>query len=338
MPDSEPTVTPPAHPLVSVITIFRDAERFLDEAVESMFAQTYPNWELLLVDDGSTDGSTGAARRWAASHPDRIRYLEHDGHVNLGMSASRNHGVRHARGEYLAFLDSDDVYLPRKLERQVALLAEYPEAGMIYGASQYWYGWTGDPADVARDRIRRQGVPGGTLLQPKSLLVPLMKEEARPPCPCGVLVRRDAFEAAGGFEERFRGMYEDQVFFFKIFARVPVLVDAECHERYRQHADSHCSTEGAKGTWSRTGRPSPAQAMFLDWLERFITSTGLSEDPLLRKALRRALRPYRSRAFYFAHLLAISARQSRIFTFAQRVARSARNTTRAIAARIPITR
>jgi hypothetical protein len=78
--------------------------------------------------------------------------------------------------------------------------------------------------------------------------------------------------------------------------------------------------------------------MFLDWLERFITSTGLSEDPLLRKALRRALRPYRSRAFYFAHLLAISARQSRIFTFAQRVARSARNTTRAIAARIPITR
>src|SRR4051812_27035882 len=108
--------------LVSVITIFLDGERFLAEAVDSLLAQTYADWELLLVDDGSSDGSTAIARAYAAGRPERIRYLEHEGHANLGMSASRNLGLQHARGEYVAFLDADDVYRPEKLERQVALL------------------------------------------------------------------------------------------------------------------------------------------------------------------------------------------------------------------------
>ena len=93
-----------SRPLVSVITIFFNEEKFIEDAVKSVFAQTYQDWELLLVDDGSTDKSTEIARRLAEQHPEKVRYLEHDGHKNRGMSASRNLGIRNADGEYHRFL------------------------------------------------------------------------------------------------------------------------------------------------------------------------------------------------------------------------------------------
>ena len=111
-----------SEPLVSIVVIFLDAEAFIEEAIESVLAQTYRHWELVLVDDGSSDGGSEIARRYAASHADRIRYIEHDRHQNRGMSASRNAGIREARGEYIAFLDADDVWFAEKLEHQVAIL------------------------------------------------------------------------------------------------------------------------------------------------------------------------------------------------------------------------
>ena len=79
-----------SRPRVSVVTIFLDAARFLEEAIESVLAQTFDDWELILVDDGSSDDSTQIARGYADRWPRRIRYLEHPNHANLGMSASRN--------------------------------------------------------------------------------------------------------------------------------------------------------------------------------------------------------------------------------------------------------
>src|SRR5271154_2347778 len=105
-------------PLVSTIIIFLNAEKFLAEAVESVLAQTYPTWELWLVDDGSTDDSSRIARDYATRHAARIHYLEHPGHENRGKSASRNLGLRHSRGSYVALLDADDVWLPGKLTNQ----------------------------------------------------------------------------------------------------------------------------------------------------------------------------------------------------------------------------
>ena len=124
---------------VSVVIIFRDAERFLTEAVASIFAQTFKNWELLLVDDGSVDGSTALAVACADEYPRQVRYLAHPGHANRGMSASRNLGIRHARGAYLAFLDADDVLFTPALEDQVALLDAWPAAAMVYGPIQWWH-------------------------------------------------------------------------------------------------------------------------------------------------------------------------------------------------------
>ena len=139
--------------LVSAIIIFFNAERFLEEAIESVLAQTYSDWELLLVDDGSSDAGTACARRYAHRDPDRIRYLEHPGHVNLGMSAARNLGIEQARGEAPAFLDADDVWLSDKLERQVELLRAHPEADMVWGRTEHWFSWTGNPDDKQLDNV-----------------------------------------------------------------------------------------------------------------------------------------------------------------------------------------
>ena len=83
-------------PLVSVIIIFLNAEKFIHEAIESVISQTYSNWELILVDDGSTDGSTEIVRRFANRYASLASYHEHTEHLNKGMSASRNLGIHQA--------------------------------------------------------------------------------------------------------------------------------------------------------------------------------------------------------------------------------------------------
>ena len=289
-------------PLVSVITIFLDAERFLGQAIESVRAQTYERWELVLVDDGSRDGSSDIARQYAARHPDRIRVIEHPGRENLGMSASRNLGIAHARGRLIALLDADDVYLPEKLARQVAVLAEHPEAGAVYGATQYWYGWTGKPEDASRDRTRRRGLTSDSLVRPPDALARFLCNDAQPPCTCGVLMRREAVERAGGFENAFRGTFEDQVFFYKLFATSAVWVDSECLERYRQHPDSWCHRMRDLGEWDGTDLPSASRRQFLEWLGAYIESESIV-DPALGREWRRQMRQFTDPIAYRASKL-----------------------------------
>lgn len=283
-------------PLVSIITIFLNAEKFIEEATASVLAQTYERWELLLVDDGSFDGSTGIALRYAEQYGDRVRYLEHDGHQNRGMSASRNLGIREAKGQYIAFLDADDVYLPQKLERQVAILDAQPTAAMVYGASEHWHSWTGRTQDLGRDRRRELGVPPDTLIQPPTLPILFLRGKAEPPGTCSVLVRREAIERVGGFVDHFRGMYEDQAFFYKLCLRAPVFVESGRWDRYRQHPDSACAISRSVGEYA-PGRPNPALQVFLDWLEAYLTEQGVA-DRGVWKALRAALWPYRHPILY----------------------------------------
>ena len=111
-------------PLVSAIIIFLDGEKFIAEAIESIIAQTMTDWELILVDDGSTDGATEIAKRYAREYPGKISYTEHPGHENRGMSASRNAGLRLARGKYVGFLDADDIWMPEHLRVNCRILEE----------------------------------------------------------------------------------------------------------------------------------------------------------------------------------------------------------------------
>jgi glycosyltransferase involved in cell wall biosynthesis len=281
--DAERGTVPSNNPVVSIVTIFLNAEEFIEEAVESAFTQTYAQWELLLVDDGSTDGSSEIARRYTARNPERVRYLEHAEHANRGMSASRNLGARNARGKYVAFLDADDVWLPQKLEEQVALLNGQPEAAMVYGLSEFWYSWAGDHKEGNDDFLHDLGVPSGTLIQPPTLINHFFfAQDAAIPGPTDVLVRREAIEQVGGFVDEFRGAYEDEVFYAKICLNVPVLAVDTCWDRYRQHPGSSNSVV------ERAGEEYATRVVFLTWLESYLAEQGVKDSQMLR-ALRKEL-------------------------------------------------
>jgi glycosyltransferase involved in cell wall biosynthesis len=267
-------------PLVSVVIIFLDAGRFIREAIESVLEQTYQRWELLLVDDGSSDESTAIAREYAQRMPDQVRYLTHPGRENRGMSASRNLGIRHAAGTLVALLDADDLWLPEKLDRQVAILAAHPEVAMVYGPTQWWYGWTGMPGDEARDFIHDLGVTPDSVVEPPDLLLALLRDEGIAPCTCSMLIRRDILVEVGAFEESFRGLYEDQALCAKVCLRWPVFAAGECWYRYRQHPDSACAVA------ERTGTRQGTRLVFLDWLARWLGEQGHGHDEV-RRAIER---------------------------------------------------
>jgi glycosyltransferase involved in cell wall biosynthesis len=283
-------------PLVSVITIFLNAEQFIEEAIESVLAQTYPHWELILVDDASTDGSAAIAQRFTAQHPDRIRYFQHPDGCNHGLSASRNLGLRHTRGEMVAFLDADDLYRPGKLENQVRLLLAHPSADMVYGITEHWFSWTGRPEDADRDAPKRLGVPPDTLVRPPRLIPSFLSGEAQTPGTSGFLVRREAALRVGGFEEAFRAMSEDAVFFYKIALQADVFVEGGQWDRYRQHPDSLSNAMRRLGEYRASG-PNPSRRRFLRWLEGYLRDQGIS-DPDVWRALQEQMRPYRNPISY----------------------------------------
>jgi len=275
--------------MVSTIIIFLNAEPFLQEAVESVLTQTYENWELLLVDDGSTDGSSAIARQYAARYAEKVHYLEFEGHINHGMSAARNLGIQHAGGSYVAFLDADDTWYPNTLEDQVAILEENPQAALVYGPIQYWYSWTGSSRDQQRNYIERLGVQPNCIIRPPELLPLFLQDKAA--VPTGYLIRREAIAALGGFEEDFRGEYEDQVFCAKVCLFLPVFAADVCWYRYRQHPFS-CVSMG-----QQTGQTASKRLIFLEWLERFAAERGVT-DGQVWQAIRHELWPYRHRKLH----------------------------------------
>ncbi len=118
-------------PLVSVVMPAYNARTYLRQAILSVLEQDYPNVELIVVDDGSSDGTAEAAE----SYGDRVRVLRQK---NRGPAAARNLGMRSSSGSLIAFLDADDVWLPGKVTAQVVQLRQYPDVGMVYGGFVRW--------------------------------------------------------------------------------------------------------------------------------------------------------------------------------------------------------
>lgn len=227
-------------PLVSAVIICFNDEEFLQEAISSVICQTYDNWELLLVDDGSTDDSPRIMQKYVEKYPQKIRYLEHENHRNRGKNASRNLGINHAQGDYIATLDSDDIWLPEKLEQQVEILNQYPQAGMVYGRLYEWYSWTGKPEDRQRDGFSRfpLGVESNKLIQPPTLLPLLIEGTTQTPTTCSPMFRREVFEQVGLFDDNFRDIFEDIDFFAKVLLQVSVFVSDRLWAKYRQNPAS----------------------------------------------------------------------------------------------------
>ena len=176
-------------PRVSVIMPLFNKAPYVKKAVESVLAQSYRDWELIVVDDGSSDGSPQAVLDLA----DERCHVYSQG--NLGVSAARNSGVRLAKGELLAFLDADDWWDEKFLEEMVAFADSYSEASLW--ASNYWYVKQGKTRVAVKQET-------GYFDYPESYL----KNEAMPVWTGAVLMRKDVFERAGGFNPKIR-MAED---------------------------------------------------------------------------------------------------------------------------------
>lgn len=281
-------------PLVSIIVIFLNEEQYIQEAIDSVFAQTYEHWELLLVDDGSTDNSTAIARRYAQEYPAKVRYLEHEGHENRGMSATRNLGVRHAKGKYISYLDGDDVWLPRKLEQQVAILETQPETDMVYAPLLMWYSWTGRPEDLHRDHLYsvKENVAhpyANTLVRPPNLLTLFLRYEQF--IPSGFLLKREVLERVGAYEEQFRDAYSDAVALVKICLTATVFVSSEVWYKYRKHEKSFTYISWLEDTGDAE------QLFYLNWVEAYFHNQGVT-DPGVWQVLRLMLYPYRYPKLY----------------------------------------
>ena len=279
-------------PLVSVIVIFYNPGRFFAEALDSVLTQSFQDWELLLVNDGSHDGSEELARRYAQSQ--KISYLEHPGGVNRGMSATRNLGLAHARGKYVALLDADDLWLPEKLTEQVALMERYSEAAALFGRSTIWHSWAKDATQP--DWPNLGNLDADRLIAPPEMLVHWLRDESFQPCTSEFMVRTKVLDALGGWDESFKGLYEDNVVYTKLFSLYSVYVASSTWSLYRQHPDNCCHQAIARGEWS-LGKANPAKERILLWIQRYLDDNDLS-DPALEKGLRDALLPFRNPALY----------------------------------------
>ena len=160
-------------PLVSVVVPTRDSGRFLAETLDSVAAQTLTEHEILVVDAGSTDDTREIAGRHA-----KARVISQQ---SAGLSGAWNEGIAAARGDLVAFLDSDDLWHPRKLELQAAYLAEHPDIELVATRMRFFL----SPGEVLPPAFRRPGLLDG---EHSSLF------------PGNLLVRRRLFEAVGGFD------------------------------------------------------------------------------------------------------------------------------------------
>ena len=169
-------------PRVSVVVAARDAAATLRETLESIAAQTFTAWEVILVDDGSTDGTGDLARSVLPG----VRVIRHD--TPRGPSAARNAAARTSRREFLATLDADDAWLPTYLERQVALLDAHPEAGLACCDALIRRGTGPVEGPAFRERTGAGPVTLGSLLRTNTVFT-------------SVVVRRDVFLRHGGYAE-----------------------------------------------------------------------------------------------------------------------------------------
>jgi len=187
------------HPLVSVIIPVYNGARYLRAALESVFAQTYRHFEVIVVDDGSTDDSGVIAK----SFPDVI-YIHQE---NRGVAAARNHGIDAARGEFLAFLDQDDLWTPEKLTLQIYQLLSHSDLGYTLTQQQYFLD------------------PGGSL-------PPWFRKELFSTVHTGwvlgaMVVRRTVFEKVGNFATDYSAANDSDWFFRAKAAGVSMAVVPE---------------------------------------------------------------------------------------------------------------
>ena len=241
-------------PRVSVIVPTYNSARYLPEAIDSVLGQTYRDFEIIVVDDGSTDNTQGVLARYA----EQIRVVRQS---NQGSAAARNAGILAARGEFIAFLDADDLWLPQKLERQMPLFDERPEIGWVYSD----YREFGESGLSAQSFFERQ-----SLCPPPEGRVLLALARDCITSTITVVIRASCLQEAGLFDRTFRRA-QDYDMWLRLAARFPVGCVDDVLALYRQHTRAVSYPDGFG--WYCTWR------VFL----KFMRGTGHHLSPDLRQ-------------------------------------------------------
>lgn len=208
-------------PLISVIIPTYNRAAFIKDAIESVLNQTYKNYEIIVVDDGSIDNTKEIVSSIAGS----IRYIYKS---NSGPSASRNRGIREARGEYIAFLDSDDLWDPEKLELQMNEFLGNPELAMVTSN----YRFIDQNKQVIKDPVGKEGY-----VPPRYIIADMVRLQFPWGGTSQFIFRRSVFEDVGVFNERLR-ISEDLDLLIRIGVRYPiayvnrVLTSIRLHENH----------------------------------------------------------------------------------------------------------
>jgi glycosyltransferase involved in cell wall biosynthesis len=218
-------------PKVTVVIPVYNGERYIRPTLESVFAQTYQNYEIICVDDGSKDGSVAILDGYA----ERIQVIRQ---ANMGQAGARNAGVKRGTGTYVALLDQDDLWYPWKLERQVALLEAHPEAVMAH-CDMDWIDETGNVIQQNRVAAARVSATKG---------LTMTRLFGWDPCiyPSTTLIRKAAFERVGGFDPEIPWYGEDIDLMLRLREEGQFLFLEEAGTQYRKHS-SNCSAAGTDG-------------------------------------------------------------------------------------------
>lgn len=264
--------------LVSCIVVFHNCEQYIKEAIESVVDQTYDNWELLLVDDGSIDDSRRICETFRNSDPHRILILDHEGQENRGISISRKLGIACAKGEYIAFLDADDVWLANKIEAQVRIMENYRDVDLVIGPALYWFSWKSGVGATGSDRMRRVYRDFSGVVKWKTLVIGSFKRYLKFPQLSSVLFRKLLFEKMD-FEAEFTGMYEDQALYCKLPIHANVYVGSTFLDKYRIHPASITAKSRKTNIYRPHGKSLSHQA-FLNWARRYFSETKIDDREL----------------------------------------------------------
>jgi len=220
-------------PLVSVVIPFHNHRNLIQKAVQNLFNQTYIHWEVILVDNNSSDGSRDIARKLVEQYPERVRYAFE---ANQGIPFARNRGLAEARGKYISFLDVDDEFVPTKLDDQVPILEEHPDVAMVYGLTRRVY--VGDGRTVIQDvGIAKEGIN-----EPPYLAIDWLHCFYHLPQVGATLIRTSIARQVGGFAENLLMGNDDVAFHLKIAFNYKIwFLPKEAVIYYR-----HSSSEGAR--------------------------------------------------------------------------------------------
>ncbi len=212
-------------PRVSVVIPTYNRENYITETIESVLAQTYRDFEIIVVDDGSTDNTRQAVGTFRDDS--RVNYIYQE---NQGVSAARNTAIRASRGEYIAILDSDDIWLKDALEKRVEVLDKYPGVGLVFGQSRLM------DADGTVYRVRGSSFMNSSGIVDRTAQI----KELLFGCnilPSASMIRGSCFDEVGVFHNDLT-FAEDRLLFIRLTKRYQVAYISEPLVKYRIHPGS----------------------------------------------------------------------------------------------------